>query len=102
MAILIEEFFRVPLGVQAVRWACAPGAEAARAAFFGDGLLKGVLPTPATQRPCFDTIEGGRHSTSGGRTTKNTLKYTTNFLKQSKNPCVRHFSRLQKKDYGTR
>ena len=30
----------------------------------------------------FHKIEGGRNSVSGGRTTKNTLKYTTNHIKQ--------------------
>ena len=35
-----------------------------------------VPASPATQRPWFGTIEGGRNSVSGGRTTKNTLKYT--------------------------
>ena len=31
--------------------------------------LRWAPPTPATQRPCFDSIEGGRRSASGGRAT---------------------------------
>ena len=53
--------------------------------FFEQASSAVVFPSSRNPRH-FDTIEGGRHSISGGRTTKNTLKYTTNFLKHSKKP----------------
>ena len=43
-----------------------------------------VTPSPATQRPCFARLEGGIDSVQGGRSTYNTLEYTTNYVKHSK------------------